>query len=40
MYIEEQTLTKGQPVERMKERWNEMKCANYDLVMLLGKYLS
>jgi hypothetical protein len=25
MHIEEQTLTKGQPVERMKERWNEMK---------------
>ena len=24
MHIEEQTLTKGQSVERMKEIWNEM----------------
>jgi hypothetical protein len=41
MHVEEQTITKGQPVERMKEGWNRMmKCVNCDLVMLLGKYLS
>jgi hypothetical protein len=41
MHVEEQILTKDQPVERMKEGWNGMmKCVNCDLVMLLEKYLS
>jgi hypothetical protein len=41
MYVEEQTITNGRPVERMKEGCNKMmKCVNFDLVVLLGKYLS
>jgi hypothetical protein len=41
IYIEKQTLTKGCPLERMKDGWNRMmKCVNCDLIMLLGKYLS
>jgi hypothetical protein len=37
MHVEEQTLTKGRHVERMKEGWNEMmKCVNCDHIMLLG----
>jgi hypothetical protein len=40
MHVEEQTLTKGRPVEGMKEGWNGMmKCVNCDLDKHLGKCL-